>query len=713
MKNILLGSTLCLLGPVIVFTDSRAQDLTPISIVRIDSAGTDAAPHGANAGVSSTFKNLFPAQHLPVSVESVDADRMLSQGHRVLGDALRYLPGLQAHSIFGESELPISRGFDALRNGRMLVDGASDPALTFFDLYNVQQIELLKGPGSFLYGGQALVGTINLVPKQPLFDNFLNVAGSFGQFTTVRGRADVGLAHAPTRTAARLNAVWHTSEQYRELETSRRYAFNPMLTWQPNARFAVTASYEYVRNDDQPDAGVPLQLDFNADSTDLVTRLPDVPRTRSYQSPFDDSDQQIYRLRLDAEYRALEDVALHYKAYFTDFAWLSTRTLIFSAVPDFFGEAFLVGRSLLTIDDHEKVFGNQLEARATFRTGVLNHTLLVGTEINRTSADLALTVASLPSMDLMNPEETATELDRILRIPVATSNTRRWAVAPYILEQARLGDAWTLLLGGRLDVIDFEGQQTEQQRPPQDVTDNYEQFSPIGGLVFTPSPRWSLYASRSEGFVPPSRLGRREAEPEESQQWEIGTRVRWPARAQASLAFFHLNVDRIGVPDLSGVSQQTGQQRSRGLEVELLAEPLPDWHWWLGYAFTEAELLEHRDSFEIPGQDTLVAERSGNRPPFAPRHLLNAWTRKEFKNGLGLGLGLRYVSRHFIDEDNDFEVDPYVVLDGLVYYRFRGWRLSVNLENLTDTDYVTRGFGPFTVMPAAPFAAYAAVHFGL
>ena len=89
--------------------------------------------------------------------------------------------------------------------------------------------------------------------------------------------------------------------------------------------------------------------------------------------------------------------------------------------------------------------------------------------------------------------------------------------------------------------------------------------------------------------------------------------------------------------------------------------------------------------------------------------MVNLWVSKRFDGGLGLGGGARYVSSQFIDEDNEFEIDDYIVLDAAVYYDFGDWDLSVNFKNITDEEYETRGFSTTSVIPANEFTVYGTV----
>ena len=131
----------------------------------------------------------------------------------------------------------------------------------------------------------------------------------------------------------------------------------------------------------------------------------------------------------------------------------------------------------------------------------------------------------------------------------------------------------------------------------------------------------------------------------------------------------------------------------------------------MSYTFINAELTDFAERVIFgPGPgDFFVVDHSGNDPAFVPTHMLNVWVSKRFEGGLGLGAGGRWVSSQFIDEDNAFEIDDYVVLDAAVYYDFGDWDLSLNFKNITDEEYETRGFGNTSVIPANEFTVYGTV----
>jgi TonB-dependent siderophore receptor len=637
------------------------------------------------------LKMPLSLQLTPASVTVVSRPVFQSQAALVMSDALRNSAGVLAASGFGVFDFYTVRGFDSLSSGLVLTDAVAEPESTFFPLYNVRQMEVLKGPAAFLYGGNALNGAVHLLRKQPRAGRFAEMNLLYGKFDTVEGTVDANVANADGSVAFRVNGLWRDSDGYRDGMDSAQKGINPTLSWRPDAQSRLALSFEYVKSEFQPDSGLPL----------LNGQLPDVPRTRSYQSPFDVSDQDTYRVRLDAERRFSDTLLLRNKAYYTQLDWISDGTLISGAFPDGFGGA-LVARGMTLLDDRQEFFGDQLEAQINFSTGKVKHNLLAGLEVMRYLDAFTLDVAALPFIGLQNPVETAQQPLFILPGLSQAGDATATTIAPYLVDDMALSDKFRLLLGARLDSLDYEEEFSGTRRDDTEV-------SPLGGIVYAPSDRLSFYASASRAFGPPSTLVVGERAPEHSRQVEAGAKRSFlGGRGLATLAVYHLEKDNIAIPDSTGVTRQTGDQRSRGGELELSAEFGKGWFTFASYAYTDAELTRFTEAVQLQ-QGFMVVDYSGNDPAFAPRHLASLWAMKEFGGGFGLGVGARYVGSHFAHESNSFEIDPYFTLDVTASYRRDRFKFSLVCKNLTDAEYETRGFGAAAVTPARPFTALARI----
>jgi iron complex outermembrane receptor protein len=198
-------------------------------------------------------------------------------------------------------------------------------------------------------------------------------------------------------------------------------------------------------------------------------------------------------------------------------------------------------------------------------------------------------------------------------------------------------------------------------------------------------------------------------QPETSRQFELGAKVTFLAgKGRAGVAAYDLKRENMAIPDSSGLLRQVGDQRSRGVEVDLSAELPGDFAAYFAYAWNDAELTRFAESIQVALDPPAfaVVDRSGNTPAFAPRHILNLWASKRIGRGLTLGLGARYVSEQFIAESNDFEIASYFLLDAMASYTRGRITATLNLKNLTDREYETRGFGGYSAIPGNPLAAY-------
>ncbi|HKI03837.1 MAG TPA: TonB-dependent siderophore receptor [Thermoanaerobaculia bacterium] len=651
---------------------------------------------------SSTIAAKLPLPLLktPASVGVVTGWLLEEQGSSVLGEALRNVSGVNVQTQSGVADFFVVRGFDSIANGLVLVDGAAEPEISFYQLYNVERVEVLKGPGGFLYGGSPIAATINMVRRQPEPGGFLSLDLTGGSFGSQGGKVDWNLG-GEGDLGFRLNGLWQESDGYRDRPSEVR-AVNPGFTWRPDESSSLHVNLELLDTSFAPDSGLPLVTDFfrPGSAPRIASDIADVPRTRSYQSPYDLSDQKTRRAQADYETQLSSRLTLRDKVYYRSLDWGSAATIFNGVFPTV--EGSMVSRSLILLDDRQEFLGNQLEAVFDAKTGGVTHQLLAGVEVTRLTDRFTLDVGLLPDIGLVAPVELAQGPVFLIPGQSQAADAASVVIAPYVTDQIALSDRFQVLLGARFDSIDYQDDVTSTER-------SFSRVSPMLGLVWSPRPELSLYANAGRGFAPPSSrvIGKRE--PEESEQAEAGVKANlWGGKAQTTFALYELRRENVAIPDRTGITRQTGSQRSRGAELELAAEPLPRLRTFFSYAYTDAELTRFTElvltGFNPPAFTTL--DRSGNRPAFAPEHLANLWVSRRFGNGIGAGLGGRWLSEQFIAEDNAFELDDTFTLNAALFYDLRGWSLGLHFENLTGEEQFTRGFGATSVIPAPGFAVH-------
>jgi len=635
----------------------------------------------------------------PAIVGTVSSELFNEQQAVTLSDVLENVAGVSIQAQNGVTDFFILRGFDSLSGSLVMIDGAPVPEATFYPTYNVQGVEVLKGPSGYLYGADPMAGAVNIVRKQPVPNDFLGVQLSGGSFGTYDGQVDWNESNDSGSFAFRLNSFYRESDGYRDNTPSDHWAVNPGFNIHINDRSSINMNLEVIEASYSPDAGLPL----------INGAIPAVDRDTSYQSILDFSDQSIQRAQIDYQVELGERVTLRNKTYFRDLDWQSTGTLLSQ---DFFSPTPAVARIVNTLDNQQRFFGNQLEAAIRLGNGRVKHNILAGVELAKRENDYNIQFGFLSSVDLVMPVDPDTS---VFLFPFQSGTSDSTIAAPYIVDQIEFSPRCHLLLGLRYDDIDFDGVADfgtgaiSTNRSDGDV-------SPRAGFVWAPSESLSFYANAAESFSPPSPRVAGPRDPENGDQIEVGIKKKFASgKVQTTFAVYELNRTNIAIPDNNGFTQQQGDQRSRGLEFEMAAEPLPGLRAFFSYAFNDAELTRFAEQ-QIVGVDPMTMvpifvtfDRSGNAPSFAPENLANLWISKRFNGGWGVAGGARYIDSQFIAADNSFAIDSALVLDGSVSYRRNSWRVNLHLKNLTDEEYELRGFGSDSVIPASPFAVYATI----
>ncbi|HZI95153.1 MAG TPA: TonB-dependent receptor plug domain-containing protein, partial [Patescibacteria group bacterium] len=314
-----------------------------------------------------------PLRLTPANVGTVN-DLLLREQHAlVLGDALTNVSGVNVQTVSDVVDYFVIRGFDSLSSGLVLTDGAPEPEVTFYQMYNVDRVEVFKGPAGFLYGSNPLAGVVNIVRRQPVPGTFGSVGASIGSFATYDSKVDYNTSTQDGKYAFRINSAWRQSDFYRDDKDNRNSAVNPAFTWRLGDRSSLNINLEYVDSRYAPDSGLPL----------VGNRIADVPRTRSYQSPFDDSVQNIGRAQIDFETKLSDAWLLRNKTYYRDLDWKSNGTLFNGVFPSMTTGRLEVLRLLTLLDDTQRFAGDQLEGVLTASTGSVGHKLLIGAEAAR------------------------------------------------------------------------------------------------------------------------------------------------------------------------------------------------------------------------------------------------------------------------------------------------------------------------------------------
>lgn len=333
-----------------------------------------------------------------------------------------------------------------------------------------------------------------------------------------------------------------------------------------------------------------------------------------------------------------------------------------------------------------------------FSTGSIKHQLLFGVDLSRSDViDSSGVSGTAPSLDLFNPVY-GQPLDPLDQKFSSTSVTD--ALGVYVQDQVTLTDNLKLLLGGRFDISTSTSRDELANTESSQADDA---FTPRVGIVYQPIEPISLYASYSRSFTPNSGTDFEGNlfQPERGTQYEVGIKADISDKLSATLAFYNLTKSNILTEDIRpGVppgefSIQIGEQRSRGIELNLAGEILPGWNIFAGYAYTDARITEDNN---LP---------VGNRLYNTPENAINLWTSYEIQKGsmqgLGFGVGFFFVGDRQGDLENTFKVPSYVTTDAAIFYKRGQLRTQINFKNLFNVDYFEATRDNLRVFPGQPF----------
>jgi iron complex outermembrane receptor protein len=336
-----------------------------------------------------------------------------------------------------------------------------------------------------------------------------------------------------------------------------------------------------------------------------------------------------------------------------------------------------------------------LELTGRFQTWGIKHTTLLGADYYNEDVDAQFAFPSLTSIDIFNPVHGAPRPD--LLFDPGKDATEYYGV--YFQDQFDLLNNLHLLGGGRYDWATTESQFGTN---PANKTED-QAFSPRVGLVYQPLPWLALYGSYVESFGSENSGLSRTGEafkPETGTQYEAGLKTELlDRRLSATLAFYHLTKQNVLTPDPvdPNFSVQTGEARSRGIEVDLAGEITPAWSLIAAYAYTDARITQDNSG------------REGFRVEAVPEHSSSVWTRYRFLRrplqGLSVGAGV-FAAGKRTGFENDFTVPGYARVDALAAYT---WQLGptrvtaqLNVENLLNKEYLATVVSRAEIIPGAP-----------
>ena len=620
-------------------------------------------------------------QNVTVIAEQVLADQAVNN----LQDALKNVPGITLNAGEGgtHGDNINLRGFAA--SDDFFLDGVRDTGFYTRDSFNLDQVEVYKGPASTLFGRGSTGGVVNQVSKSPQLEDFARATAVAGTNSELRGTADVNYAFA-SDAALRLNAVDYRAEVAgREFVENRRWGVAPSIAFGIDQPISFRLGYLHQVEDDVPDYGIPFA--FGAP-------VP-VPRDTYYGLPSDDRT------------RANVDVGTAiFKAQFNTDLWLTDTARIGNYFFDSRETAAHYGSSppvpgtpldtVLTFRDRPSVQGtvrtlmNDANVHVRLETGAVQQHLVAGLEVDREESDLTRfanqlnQIAGTPILDPDPFEAFPGHQTQVTQRPITVTKT-----ASALLEDlVDFGPQWEATVAARLDRFSasFKEPITQQYLAHTDTI-----VSPRGSLVYKPISALSLYANYGTSYDPSAEnlsLSAKTASlaPEKDRTFEVGAKTMLldgRLALQAGVFQTEMRNARVGDPTNPTAPQiLAGEERVRGFEADASGYLTEALEITAGYTYLRSETVKSTDSASV-GAPLL------NTAP----NQANLWLVYEFHNPFKIGAGFNFLDRRAADVDDTAHVPSYVTFDAMLHYRISS-KVSVQLNgyNLTNKYYFANSY---------------------
>ncbi|MDE1174265.1 MAG: TonB-dependent siderophore receptor [Parvibaculaceae bacterium] len=665
--------------------DSPAKTIAPITVDAVSPSDNSQTGGYVATKARTGTKTDADLKEVPQSISVITEDQMQAQNAQSLNQALGYTAGV----------VPGTRGSAATRYDLMTVRGLSTGsnnqyldglhlsggvfAFPQMDMWALSRVEVMKGPSSVLYGQGSPAGIVNMVSKHPADTPFGVIETQTGNNHFYQGAFDIGgpVPGSDGTFLYRLTGLANRSDNQINLTENKRLMIAPAVTWRPTDTTSLTilSSYQHDPKNGSfgsiPSIGTVLYNPVGKISRNFYDGDPNYEkfdRTQAFAGyEFEHKFNDIFTFRQNARY---QHTTTDYNSVYS--VNLQADNITLNRLATFSDERVNGG-----------VIDNQIEAK--FATGPVEHTVLVGLDYIRTDSENQTGNGLAPTLNIFNP------VYYQIIPPVLTSvdtYQRQTQTGLYAQDQIRF-DKWVLLAGLRQDWA-YQATSNRISAAMSKQSDN--KMTGRAGLVYLFDNGLSPYISYSTSFMPTTGVDYygKAYKPTTGKQIEGGVKYQ-PAgfNSFATLAVYDLKQQNVQTADPLHpfYSVQTGEIETRGVEIEA--------HMSLAEGFDLVGAYTHLDT-ETTRDNSGYA---GNVPVGIPSNLASLWGDYTLQDGpaegLGAGLGVRYVGASYGNPENTFKSGSYTLLDAAIHYdlgvlssSLEGIRASINASNLLDKDYV-------------------------
>lgn len=709
--------------------------------VKVKSAAE--VPYKAEAMSSPKFTQ--PLVDTPQTLTVIKKELLREQGATTLAEALRNTPGVTM--LAGENGNTSSgdsifmRGFDT--QGSIFVDGIRDLGSISRDVFNIEQVEVVKGPSGADNGRGASSGYVNLLTKVPFMDNDNTASFTLGTHSRKRATADLNrpIDIGIPGSAVRLNLVAQDYGVPGRHEVERKsYGFAPSIAFGLNTPTRVYFYLLHSQQDNRPDGGVPtigLRSFYNSVLTPNGIQPPKVNSKNFYGSTSDDEDVNINMFTARIEHDLAPGVTLRNTSRYGRLTLESTLTGVNTlagigtlASPSTNFAGYTVSRSRQGRDQTNEILTNQTNLTAEIGSGTFRHSLSGGVEFihekQKTPGFGLPTGVTQANANLYNPSTSD-----VFQTPVRNntfSNGDTTSSALYLFDTLKIGEQWQLTAGYR-----FEHYNTDSSSAVVSTLTTYPTL-PVGTLVhaspessgnlkswklgalYKPAPNGSVYVSTANSEQPPgganfalstavNSANQAGLAPQKGRNVELGTKWEFNGgRLAVAGALFHSKNKNELVQDPvdPNTYTQVGSRRVKGAEVSVVGQLTDALHLSAGLAYVKTKITR------------AAAATQGGAIQFSPEFTFTSWATYRLPMGVTLGAGVRRVGNSVTSSNVDTStlsgisrIPGYWVADALVNYDVtQSLSLQLNVNNLFDKNYIASvNSGRSRYFPGVPRSA--------
>jgi catecholate siderophore receptor len=670
---------------------------------------------------SASQKFTAPLIDTPKSVQVIPQEVIRDQAASSLTDVLRNTPGITFGAGEGGNPLgdrPFIRGYDA--QSSTYVDGLRDIGATSREVFNLEQVEVVKGSDGAYGGRGGAGGSINLISKTAKLGNFTDASLGLGTDSYYRGTVDGNWQLSDT-TAFRLNGMYHKSDvPGRDMVDNKRWGIAPTISFGLGTPTRATLSYYHMATDDIPDSGIPFA--FERPRVNVVGPI-DVDRNNFYGLSSDFRETTSDMATVGIEHDINDNLTLRNTTRYTH----SDQRYVWTQPDDTQGNVVngLVWRRTNTRDSAVRSLANQTELVGEAVTGAIKHRFNVGIELSQEKGrkdglDIARGSGSGPNnacnfgpgaasgyncTSLYDPNPRDPWVNTGTGDP-SGNRTESEAVTRsiYAFDTIEFNPQWQAGLGIRLD--DYSTKFINSPANGSETIDRHDTLVNYQlGLVYKPADNGSIYVSYATSSTPanatlgegtegqsltPGRSGvganAADMAPEKNKTYEIGTKWDLFDKSMSlTAAVFRTETTNARVTMANGDYAMGGKKLVDGLELGISGAITPKWHVFGGYTYLRSELKDNGDGSG--------AANDGNDFPNTPHHSFSLWSTYQPTSQLTLGAGAYFVDSQFGDTANKLQIPSYWRFDAMAGYRFnKNLSAQLNVLNLTDKKYYDKAY---------------------